>query len=103
MLILFVCYSIYTIGIIYTNISINVTIFITTLYVKWLYIMIIANETNTIINITTQTINTIIMISHNITFTIAATQHDTITISLITEIKLWLSEQEMQLSLLPKV
>ena len=33
------------------------------------------------------------MISHNITFKIAATQHDTITISLIIEITLLLSEQ----------
>merc|ERR1712240_354243 len=41
-----------------------------------------------ITNITTQTIITIIMISHNATFTITTTKHDTITISLITEIKL---------------
>ena len=50
--------------------------------------MIIVNETNTITIITTQTINTIIMISHNITFTITTTKHDTITISLIIEITL---------------
>ena len=33
------------------------------------------------------------MISHNITFTITTTKHDTITISLIIEITLLLSEQ----------
>ena len=38
--------------------------------------------------LTTQTIITITMISHNVTFTITTTNHDTITISLITEIKL---------------
>merc|ERR1712240_890274 len=57
------------IGIIYTNISDNVTIFITTLYVRGLYIIILVEETHTITIITIQTITTtFITIQSNICY-----------------------------------